>query len=164
MVENKNIETEINKENSKLKEKNNNLIKFEKQKKLEENKSKINKPNHSFSKSNPFINNEYTHGYNKIIKIENITDKTYISRNNININRSYRNNNNELSSKTNKSKLNNNEKENIGKNIQEQLININKYQDQNNINKLNHSHKFKKILFILYYFILVFFRIFFTLV
>ena len=60
--------------------------------------------------------------------------------------------------------MNNNEKENIGKNIQEQLININKYQDQNNINKLNHSHKFKKILFILYYFILVFFRIFFTLV
>ena len=93
LVENKNIETELNKENSKLKEKNNNLI----------------------NKSNPFINNEYTHGYNKIIKIENITDKTNISSNNININRSYRNNNNELSSKTNKSKLNNNEKENIGK-------------------------------------------------
>ena len=57
LVENKNIETELNKENSKLKEKNNNLIKLEQQKKLEENKSKINKPNHSFSKSNPFMNN-----------------------------------------------------------------------------------------------------------
>ncbi len=101
LVENKNIETELNKENSKLKEKNNNLIKLEQQKKLEENKSKINKPNHSFSKSNPFMNNEYIQGYNKIIKIENIIDKTYISRNNININRSYKNNNNELSSKTN---------------------------------------------------------------
>ena len=135
LVENKNIETELNKENSKLKEKNNNLIKLEQQKKLEENKSKINKPNHSFSKSNPFMNNEYIQGYNKIIKIENITDKTNISRNNININRSYKNNNNELLSKTNKSKLNTNEKENIGKNIQEQLININKYQDQINLSK-----------------------------
>ena len=131
LVESKNKEEELNKENSQLKEQNQILIKIEQKKNLEESK----KPKKKNSYSNTFINNGST-VYNNAIKIENILDEKKISRNtNIEKNKIIKK---DFSLNNTKSKYSLDGNEFKINNIQEQIININKYKD-----KINSSKDFK---------------------
>jgi hypothetical protein len=131
LVESKNKEDELNKENTLLKEQNQILMKIEKKKILEENKKSKN--NNSYSST--FLN-KGNNGYNNIIKIENILDEKNISRNTKNEKNKIINK--DLSLKNSKPKHSMDSKDFKDKNIQEQLININKYKD-----KINTSKDFK---------------------
>ena len=132
LVESKNKENELNKENIKLKEQNKMLTKLEK--KNQENRS--NKTYNNSFNNNIIHNENNTNNYNtnnNVIKIDNIIDNKKIPRNYYN----ERNNNinKEFSSTNSKSKNSTEGKEYKFKNIKENLLNLNKYKDKLNTSK-----------------------------
>ena len=131
LVENKNKENELNKENFKLKEENKILIKIEK--KIEENKISNKRINNSYG--NNLINNENINEQGIKKEIEDELEKKV--KNNINKRniKNRNNNNNNLSVNNNNSNYIAEGKENKIKNIQEQLININQYKEKINSSK-----------------------------
>ena len=133
LVENKNKEDELNKENAQLKEQNQILIKIEKKKNLEESK----KPKKNNSYSTTFKNN-ISNEYKNIIKIENILDEKNMSRNSNYEKKKIINKDSSLNNSKPKLSLDGTGTEFKIKNIQEQLININRYKD-----KINSSKDFK---------------------
>ena len=133
LVENKNKEDELNKENAQLKEQNQILIKIEKKKDLEESK----KPKKNNSYSTTFKNN-ISNEYKNIIKIENILDEKNMSRNSNYEKKKIINKDSSLNNSKPKLSLDGTGTEFKIKNIQEQLININRYKD-----KINSSKDFK---------------------
>ena len=133
LVENKNKEDELNKENAQLKEQNQILIKIEKKKNLEESK----KPKKNNSYSTTFKNN-ISNEYKNIIKIENILDEKNMSRNSNYEKKKIINKDSSLNNSKPKLSLDGTGSEFKIKNIQEQLININRYKD-----KINSSKDFK---------------------
>ena len=128
LVENKNKENELSKENSKLKEENKILIKLEK--KFEENKISNKKIYNSFG--NTLTKNENNE---QLIKAENNIDLEKMVRNDINKRNNKNKNSNNLSLNNSKPKYLLEEKENKVTNIQEQLINIERYKEKINSSK-----------------------------